>query len=357
MQKQPHKFLLYLDQNYVSSITKELLGRTHPVHAAYGKLMGKLFEVISRLVEEDGMLCPESTIHDQEFGFDPSLAAPAHRLLKNLSNGISFLSYGHIEMGQVLRAQRRYLGQPVEPECGRWEQAFYSDPHSPIERPRVYVHIPTPAEFAVEDKKRKDLIQAFRTRARTPGPLRVAASLAEYKRQEMLSVVQWRYVVACQEYSDSLRAVVDGTSPFPRLSPNWTWEDFADYCKTAYPPLAVSVLTEYLALAGGIDGRPDRPFWSFFSSPEFGAVQYYDVFTSLEAGFRFYRPSRAPRPSDPYDYAALASVLPYVDGVTTDREMKDMLVRLGLHRKYAVEVYSAGQKDVVALTERLGMLK
>jgi hypothetical protein len=33
--------------------------------------------------------------------------------------------------------------------------------------------------------------------------------------------------------------------------------------------------------------------------------------------------------------------------------MKDMLVRVGVHEKYGVEVYSARQKDVVALIDRL----
>jgi hypothetical protein len=49
-------------------------------------------------------------------------------------------------------------------------------------------------------------------------------------------------------------------------------------------------------------------------------------------------------------------VMPYVDVVTTDATMKDMIVQLKLDQRYAVDGYSARQADVLRLTERLEAL-
>ena len=101
-------------------------------------------------------------VHHQESGLDQNLTEPVLRLLKELSNGIGLLNRSDIEMSQTTRALRRYLDLEAEPEDYRWQHAFFQDPHTPIHRPRVYVYIPTPTEFAEEDGRRKQLIQSFR---------------------------------------------------------------------------------------------------------------------------------------------------------------------------------------------------
>lgn len=75
------------------------------------------------------------------------------------------------------------------------------------------------------------------------------------------------------------------------------------------------------------------------------------------AGFSYYEPNRNPKRSDPYDLTAISSAAPYVDIVTTDQEMKTMFVRLGLHTRYHVEVYSSSLKDINNLADRLTPLR
>jgi hypothetical protein len=105
-----------------------------------------------------------------------------------------------------------------------------------------------------------------------------------------------------------------------------------------------------------IDDRRRERFSYFFESPEFDAIPYYDIICSLEAGFIAYKKDRKPKESDPYDFAALGSVLPYVDIVTTDATMKDMIVQLQLDQRYKTDVYSARHTDVLRLTKSLEAL-
>ena len=353
MQEPKQKLLVYLDQNYVSSMVKESLGRTHVNQGDYGQAVSQLLETFKELVDRDLVLCPESTVHDQESGFDQHLAKPAHKLLKELSGGVSFQTYVHIEMGQVLRALHRYLGLEIEPEDGRWQHAYYSDPQAPIRRPRVYAHIATPDEFVVEDQRRKDLIQSHRTKSLNELAQKPQLTFREIKQEELVGIAIERYRKPAEAYLARLERWASGSESLPTLNPDFTWNDFIDYCEQATIPPVAAIMVEYERLTQGTQLATEKPFWYFFVSPEFARIPYYDICTSVVAGFRFHKPQRSPRASDPYDLVALSSVLPYVDVVTTDGEMKDMVKRLKLHGKYGVEVYSAGKRDIQALTKRL----
>jgi hypothetical protein len=142
----------------------------------------------------------------------------------------------------------------------------------------------------------------------------------------------------------------------PSLDPDASDLDTLDYLNTVTPPLAMRLTQAYARFTNTNSPVGDENFWQFFRSQEFRRIPYYDIFCSLEAGFIAYKPERNPRESDPYDFAALASVLPYVDIVTTDSAMKDMLIQLGLHTRYQAEVFSARESDVRELLERLRTL-
>lgn len=64
-------------------------------------------------------------------------------------------------------------------------------------------------------------------------------------------------------------------------------------------------------------------------------------------------PERAPRPGDAADLDALAAALPYCRLVTCDAFMADVVVRTGLHHRYATELFTGRRRDVARLTGRL----
>ena len=351
------KQLIYLDQSYLSGMTKEAAGLTRPEHASLGQAMGGLLHVLRVLVSQNKVLCPESTVHQQEIGFDDRLEDATYRLLKELSDGVPFLTYRDIEFGQSVRALHRYLGVECDPEDGRWQHAFYRNPHKPIEYPRVYIRIPLPPEFAAEDRRRKALIQDTRLKALADQARKRPASFADGRKEEMLNAARTVYVQDWEKYLTWLFASLMGTASPPATTGSLV-QDYINEAEESHPPFAYRLAWEYCRLIGQTEviPRPDERYWNFFLSPEFDSIPYYDIYCSMDAGLAYYNPDRKPKPSDPYDLAALASAMPYVDIVTTDGAMKNMLLQLGLHEKYRVEVYSSRQTDVEALTTRLARL-
>jgi len=351
------KQLIYLDQSYVSTMAKQLAGQVRPGQAELGKTLGELHSLLARLVAKNKVLCPRSSVHDQETDLfrqaNDVLSERIHDVITELSDGKKFLSYGDIELQQAIRALGRYLDLQVEPEDGRWQHAFYDNPHLAIRSPRIYVRMPWADAFAEDDQKRKDRIQDFRaslqeTRAANPLPFK------DVLEGQFLGVAKHRYGLPIQQYLRTLLAVETGAGA--RLLEDASDLDALDYLNMVTPPLAMRLVQAYARFTNTNSPVGDERFWRFFSSPEFRSVPYYNIFCSMEAGFISYKPERKPRPSDPYDFAALASVLPYVDVMTTDSAINDMVVQLGLDVRYGVEVFSARKADVEALLKRLSGL-
>jgi hypothetical protein len=147
-------------------MAKSAVGVLRAGNAAYGQRMDALYQLLSRLVEENKVLCPRSAVHDQETDLfrdaNPEVARRIHRIARELSDGRGFHTYAAIEFEQTRRALRRYLAKDAEPEDGRWQHAFDSDPHAEVEVPRVYVQPPWPDAFVEEDRVRKTRMHAFR---------------------------------------------------------------------------------------------------------------------------------------------------------------------------------------------------
>jgi hypothetical protein len=348
------KLLVYLDQSYVSTMAKHGASAVRRDQAALGKAVGDLYDLLSRLVDADKVLCPMSAVHGQETELDDRVSDAVYEILYELADGRSFHPYPIIEFGQTRRALRRYLSRPAEEE-GAWQHAFNEHPHEPVRRPRMHVRIPLPKAFSEDDRRRKALMQTFREQQialRAGSPPR---SFADERRGQLGGVARIRYFDALREFLVRYNAVLEGDASAPRPAAGGWDQATIDYFDWTTPPPALRLIQDYAEITGKspLECVADDEYWQFFASPAFDAVPYYDVFCSVEAGFLVHQRDRKPRGSDPYDFAALGSVLPYVDIVTTDAAMKRMLKQLGLDFRYGVEVYSPQQPDVEALAARL----
>jgi hypothetical protein len=331
-------------------MAKQAASEVRPNHVQLGDAMGLLHAELRRLVEEDKVVCPRSTVHDQETDFDSRLADATHAVIRELSGDTGFLIYRTIEDGQTSRALRRYLGLPADAE-GKWQQAFDSNPQHPLTRPRLWVRIPVPEAFIKDDRSRKARIHDFHVQQASLRVGQPTLNFVEARARQLAGVVDQVYRKAVIEFLQRYREWLQGNSP--HLSNSSTDAEVVDFLNALGPPSGYRLLCEYAALTGQAHISPDERYWGFFESRDFDSIFFYDIFCSLEAGLVVYEPARKPKPSDAYDFAALASVLPYVDIVTTDSAMKNMLVKLGLHKRYSVEVYSSRLADVSALHERL----
>jgi len=170
------------------------------------------------------------------------------------------------------------------------------------------VRVPWADAFAEDDQRRKDRIQDLRaslkeTRSANPLPFN------DVLEAQFLGVAKHRYVLPIQQYLQTLLAIQTGAGP--RILEDSSDLHALDYLNIVTPPLAMRLVQAYARFTNTNSPVGDERFWQFFSSPEFRSVPYYDILCSMEAGFISYRTEREPRPSDSYDFAALASVLPY----------------------------------------------
>jgi hypothetical protein len=316
------KLLIYLDQSLVSTMAKQREGQVRPQNAEAGAIAGTLFRLLWRLVDADRVVCPRSTVHDQETDLDSRISDAVYRVIYELSGDAEFITYTEIAYGQVERALRRYVGVPTDNE-GDWRHAFTRNPHRPLRRPRLYSRLQAPGEWIEEDRAVRERVRAFRQDRAGERNRSRRGTFAEYRAAEFAGVVRWNF----------------STPP-----------------AGAMPEHGLRLAFAHAELVGSMDEAAAQSYAGFFASPKFRGVPFYDILCSLNAGFSYYQPTRRPRASDLFDFMALAQAMPYVDIVTTDQQMKAMAVQLGLDKRYGVVVYSSAMEDVRALTDRLSQL-
>lgn len=92
----------------------------------------------------------------------------------------------------------------------------------------------------------------------------------------------------------------------------------------------------------------------FFDSKLIDEIPYVDIFSSIRASLAVHEPTRKPKGSDLFDAAAVASVLPYCDVVTTDKNVQAHIInRLHYDSKYAAQILAPTKAGVEALLEML----
>lgn len=92
----------------------------------------------------------------------------------------------------------------------------------------------------------------------------------------------------------------------------------------------------------------------FFDSECIDRIAYVDIFCSITASLAVHERTRTPRGSDLFDTPAIATVLPYCDVVTTDKNMQTHVVRrLHYDGKYDAQILAPTTAGVAALLEML----
>ena len=92
----------------------------------------------------------------------------------------------------------------------------------------------------------------------------------------------------------------------------------------------------------------------FFDSKLIDEIPYVDIFSSIRASLAVHEPTRKTKGSDLFDAAALASVLPYCDVVTTDKNVQAHIIdRIHYDSKYAAQILAPTKAGVEALLKML----
>lgn len=313
------KTIVYLDQHYVSYLTKARLGvKVYPdVAAPYRDLYTALREAVQR----NFVICPLSTFHISESSHDTRLSPELYHTVAELSYGTEFRFWGDILERQVEVMLHRYLGATIPAVEAAWKEAFRGNPHRDFHEPTGPLRGSWADAFVPTHRKAK----ALHEQEGHPPPV---GDFDSQKRAEAFFTLFDFYLGS---WVNLLSGRVDmlsraGMNSLPHL--------MEAYSKiTGEKETAVQL----------------EQLRRFFASDDIISVPLIEILSSLRAALVLDR-QRKPRGSDLNDVLIAATVLPYCDVFATDGHMKQLIVALKLDQKYGVRAFGARKADVVGLT-------
>jgi hypothetical protein len=311
------KTILYLDQNYVSHLTKARLGVKVNLAAYYENL----YDALREAVRENAVVCPASEFHYSESELDTRLAPEIYRTLGDLYCGVEFRLFLEIMQSQAAAALRAFL-RMRHPRRPKWKDAFTRNPHrrfdgkvQAIDPSRSAALAPlSPAITALRDRERRSQPAA------QPG-----ADVEAQKRFEARQFVFDAYLL-----------------PYLNLAGT-----AADISAAAGLDLLGHLLRAYREVAGR--DATDDELIAFLRSKQMLSVPFVDIYSSLLAAMVLDR-DRKLKGSDLNDVLIAATVLPYCDVFATDGHIKQLILALKLDKRYAARVFGSRKADVLDLT-------
>ncbi len=325
------KTIVYLDQNYASSFAKAeyLDSWKDPRRADFLHTLS----VLRHQTHEDKLICPTSDFHRRESERSGRVSDFVWRVVDELAFGVRFRHSYEIGFAQMANAARRHAGC-CHHDFPDWGEAFASDPHPSVKGlspgPRVLVHVPSPDELVAFEKSGTEQVWTAYTDYKAQ---RVALGLdyegecAHNRRQLVLE----SFIPTSIEPADA-----DGVVPLLLAEGDQRLRDLRQ---------------EVLALAGG-----DSAVRSFLESEELLACPQIEIRAALMATDIAKYPKMVPTASLNVDFDVVASFLPYVDILTTDAHMKELIVQSGVLSDYPAKVFSMATDDHARLTETLAAL-
>ena len=325
VQRHGNKPVVYLDQNWLSEITKAYLGPETGIDRSY---FLELSHVIQQGVARDRFVCPTSYSHLDESSLSSRLNTDLRSVDNTLSRGISFNSHVDISHEQLLQAASAFARINVSSE-NWWRIPFNRDPDTsasmqPCSAGGMEVFL-TSAEMVDESRRVRNLVS---------GPL--YHNYKEHRKRSNLSYPDEVKFNMVQLLRESYVGLDKGISLLGETPPGWEafhwmtvhnqelrFEEIVQICRTR-----------------AVDG-----FKKFLSSEEFSATPFFSVRAKLMAADIVYNSCRAPEPSLLEDFTMVGTVLPYSNVFATENYIAELIRVTKLDRSFDCRVFTMRQKD------------
>lgn len=314
------KFVLYLDQSYVSNLTKARV-RSPETHESFSRLAAAITDAVSA----NKLVCPISPVHFEESELAyRNLQQNLYDTLEAFSCGVEILPYMQILQAQVRIAYCKFLGSQT-PDSS-WQDIFTRDPNDECD-----------SGYKI-GRSRGNFSNWTREVRRYHEKVGVTHRPVPFDRQKMI------------EAASLIRALY--------IKP---WEDWqagaTDPITMALIDLVKSLFNLHRELTGQrlIDATGPE-LLPFFDQLAREPTPYIDVYSSMVAQLVTQDPQRRAKGGDLQDVSAAALALPHCHAYTTDHSMKTLIQAIRLHDKYATAVYAPITTDVDRLTEKIERL-
>ena len=328
MPRRGNKPVVYLDQNWVSEITKSRIDGGENQDKPY---FDKLFTALNRGVTEGKFVCPTSQSHISESAFIPRLRKPIGDVVRKLSGGLSFRLPSEVNHDQLLQAALE-LAELDLPSVDWWHIPFNRDPDWPL--PGTIVggmgQSVLSDEITRDWKRLRDGPQTsdYRTHKR----VRVSVGLS-YEDEVAYGLSQ----LFMELYFGPLIAVAYRDIWQPPSS------DESSKMRLEYHANAVVSITKYVELdrifsqGGGVA--------KFLTSSQFKSAPFISTLASLRAVDIVNYPNKVPKPSLHEDFTMTATVLPYTDVFATESHLAELIKQTRLDMEYNCRVYRMNQRE------------
>lgn len=321
MQRQGRRPVVYLDQNWLSEITKaQIVGQPCQDKPYFGRL----FSAINAGASEGNLVCPTSDFHDTQASFNPELRAPIGYVSRTLSHGLSFNSWIKISHNQLVQAALGFAGQEV-PSAPWWHIPFNTDPTILMQRePDISKsEHPIMVEYMEEVKSIRDSIQTSLSRDFKRERNRKNRSYEDEVEYGRIQIFRELHISPAEGVSDGL---------------------FSKYVAEPIFGLVAIQASERLRDLQKICDK-DGGLEEFVKSQQFKSAPHLSINAKLRAADIVHYPEREPDPSLIDDFQIAATILPYSDLFATEKYMAHLIKQAGLDREYGCQIFTMRQKQ------------
>ena len=322
-QQRGRKKIVYLDQNWLSNMTKAHLDGYARVDKGY---FTELFKVIQGAIIEDKIVCPTSPIHESESNFSSQLSADLRSMDNGLSKGLSF-NYAHeICDRQLLEAASNFAGVDI-PDEPWWQIPFSRDPDlldSTFPRATSTLEVFLTIQPLMNEK--------WRVRNEVTAPM-----YRQYKKtrtEHDLSYGDEVKFSRIQLFREHFYVFDNAELTLKKVST--LWEPMVATIHSERQ-LRLAKLAKICDLGKGIA--------QFMRSKEIANTPFLSVRSKLMAADIVHGRLRVPEPSLLDDFDMAAMVVPYANVFATENYLAELMRETGVARDYECDVYTMRQKD------------
>ena len=316
------KMVIYLDQNWLSDITKAV--RLDGIPRVDKSYFTELYEVILRAIAEDKIVCPTSPLHMSKSNFDSRRNSDSRSVDNAISGGLSFNPSEQTSHNQLLEAVSQFTGVESSAKPG-WRLPFNRDPDVPVSmipRRRTGIEvIVTFDEWVNEERRLHNQVGA--------------AMYRKYKETRKAIYLSYQDEVKfsrCQLFREGYSGITEATCQLGE-----TPAGFGEmYRMSVLQQLSRLMEIQQICETGA-------GLRAFMCSDEFHDAPYLTVRAKLMAADIVYHNNRNPESSLLTDFAIAATVAPYVDVFATENYLAELLRRTGVAGDYGCDVCTMRQ--------------
>lgn len=321
--------VLYMDTPMIENIIRYALGQG-PAESLTANSKA-LYEEIMALVKDGEMICPEDSFHREALQMGGTQAREGLKIIRTLSEGLSFKHSQSIEDFQIFRALRGFInGNRLVNYRKCWQDAFEKETVNAIMKKRpsiVFKGVMALADKPGAALSRQGEIDLLYTR------LRIRYDESSLKDEQQLQQRSTRHLRDLVRLGMKYRSIM-GEARKQRLDGFWAAQ------KTDLP----------LALWNHYDGKPQglEGLASFYESNHFSNVPAIKIKRDIWNAFSVNHPDGLRRVTGSADLNVLSSVLPYTDITILGHNMTNVARdNLGLDSEFDTEIYSTDEHDLI----------